>query len=446
MKKITIIGSGYVGLVTGACLAEMGNLVTCLDVDREKIEALNTGKIPFFEPGLEELVKRGIEAKRLQFTTSYERALSGTKICFLALPTPSRSDGSCDDSYVLEAAKELAKHLHEYLIVVNKSTIPVGTTDRVRNVIQKELEDRKIEAPFDVVSNPEFLQEGSAIHNCMHPDRIILGVESVRAQKVLEELYSPFREVIQVMDIPSAELSKYAANAMLATRLSFMNHLAGLCEKIGGNIDCVRKAIGADPRIGERYLLPGIGFGGSCLPKDVDALCAIAEEHDHPSDFFRLILDINASQKHKFFQKTLSYFGSLEGKTLAIWGLSFKPNTDDMREAPSLDLIRMCSESGAALRLFDPVAMQKAKKHLADKSNLQFCMDEYDAAKGADAIILVTEWPEFQSVDFNKVGILMHNKAVFDGRNLYDMHEMKTLGFDYFCIGKSAEQTKEPIV
>ncbi|NGX47610.1 MAG: UDP-glucose 6-dehydrogenase TuaD [Chlamydiae bacterium] len=446
MKKITIIGSGYVGLVTGACLAEMGNLVTCLDIDQEKINSLLAGKIPFFEPGLEELVKRAVAAGRLTFTISYEQALHNAELCFLALPTPSHPDGSCDYSYVFKATAELAKHITDYLIIINKSTIPVGTTGKVREIIEDVLDQRGIDIPFDVVSNPEFLQEGTAIHNCMNPDRIILGLDSQRAQKVLQQLYAPFKDQIQIMDIPSAELSKYAANAMLAMRLSFMNHLAGLCEKVGGNIEQVRQALGADPRIGHRYLQAGIGFGGSCLPKDVDALCAIAKDHGHSPDFFRMILEVNEQQKKAFFQKILSHFGSLEGKTFAIWGLSFKPNTDDLREAPSLDLIKMLTESGAALRLFDPIAMSNAKKILGNSSQLKFCQDEYDAAQQTDAIILITEWPEFRSVDFSKLGVLMRNKVLFDGRNLYDMHEMENLGFEYFCIGKTKQPAKQWIV
>ena len=360
MKQVTIIGTGYVGLVTGACLAEMGNQVTCLDVDEEKIDQLLSCKVPFFEPGLEELVKRGVNAKRLFFTTSYSQALIGAELCFLALPTPSNEDGSCDYRYVFAAAESLAKHMEEGILIINKSTIPVGTTEKVRQKIQQALAGRDVE--FDVVSNPEFLQEGSAIYNCMNPDRIILGVENDRSQAILEQLYAPFREKIQVMDIASAELSKYAANGMLAMRLSYMNHLAGLCERVGADIDEVRQAIGSDPRIGNKYLQPGVGFGGSCLPKDVDALCAIAREHGHPSAFFRMILEINEAQKRAFFEKITDYFGPLKGKTFAIWGLSFKPNTDDLREAPSLTLISMLREKGAHLRLFDPVAMEQAQK------------------------------------------------------------------------------------
>jgi UDPglucose 6-dehydrogenase len=435
MKQVTIIGTGYVGLVTGACLAEMGNQVTCLDVDEEKVQKLISGSVPFFEPGLEELVKRGLHAKRLRFTTSYADALKGAELCFLALPTPSREDGSCDYRYVFSAVESLAPHLEDEAIVVNKSTIPVGTTQKVRQKIAAAIGERKL--TFEVVSNPEFLQEGCAVFNCMNPDRIILGVESDWALKVLQQLYAPFREKLLVMDIPSAELAKYAANAMLATRLSFMNHLAGLCEKVGGDIDQVRLAIGSDPRIGDKYLLPGLGFGGSCLPKDVDALSAIASEHDHPSGFYQMILEINENQKKAFVTKVEAHFGSLEGKTLAIWGLSFKPNTDDLREAPSLTIIELLREKGATLRLFDPIAMEAAKKQLPNADALYFAEDEYDVVKGTDALLLITEWPEFQSVDFQKIGALMRSKVLFDGRNLYSVKEMEELGFEYACIGKS---------
>jgi UDPglucose 6-dehydrogenase len=443
--KVVIIGSGYVGLVTGACLAEMGNKVTCLDIDHNKIDLLSSGQIPFYEPGLEDLVKRGLQAERLIFTTSYEKAMEDAEICFLALPTPPLPDGSCDYSFVFQAATEVAKHLTDYLIIVNKSTIPVGTTEEVRKTIQRILDQRTLSLPFDVVSNPEFLQEGTAIHNCLNPDRIILGVDSKRAQETLETLYAPFQDRIQVMDIPSAELAKYAANAMLATRISFMNYLSGLCEKVGGNIEEVRKAVGADPRIGSDYLLPGIGFGGSCLRKDVDALCAIAEEHDYPSAFFRSILEINDVQKKWFFQKILSYFGTLKGKTLAIWGLSFKPHTDDMRQAPSLDLIRMCAEHGAHLQLFDPIALPNAKRLLLNVPHLQFCETAYEAAKGADGMILVTEWPDFKKVDLSSILELMQGTAFFDGRNFFDMEQMEHLGFDYFCVGKKTGPLRERV-
>lgn len=436
MKKIAVIGCGYVGLVTGAWFAEMGNHVICVDIDDEKIDALKRGDIPFFEPGLAEMVKRGITAGRLFFTQSYDEALSDALICFLALPTPSNDDGGCNHEYVLEAAKTIAHKMQGDLIIANKSTIPVGTTREVHGIIAEILTKREKHFSFDVVSNPEFLQEGSAITNCMDPDRIILGVESDWAKDILLRLYTPYLERIQIMDIESAELCKYGANAMLALRISFMNAFSGLCEKVGGNIDAIRRAIGSDPRIGNRYLSAGIGFGGSCLPKDVSALCAIARENDYDTSFFEAILDVNESQKRRFFEKILRYFGSLQGKTLAIWGLSFKPNTDDLREAPSLDLINMCLSEGAHLRLFDPVAMPKARPLFETQTSVCFCNDEYIAATGADAIVVVTEWPEFRSVDFDKIGVLMRNRVVFDGRNLYQEKALDESGFDYVSIGK----------
>lgn len=416
MKKITIIGCGYVGLVTGACLAEMGNSVTCLDIDEQKIESLLRGKIPFYEPGLKELV----EHQKLFFTTSYADALKDCEICFLTLPTPSNPDGSCDLTFVFDVARKLRNHLDRYTVVVNKSTVPVGTSKKVAEILSG--------LDVDVASNPEFLQEGSAIENFRNPDRIILGVESKKAMRCLQELYAPFADLLQIMDIASAELSKYAANAMLATRLSFMNHLSLLCEKVGADIDCIREAIGRDPRIGDQFLFPGVGFGGSCLPKDVSALLA-----DHPSDLLRVVLEINSEQKRQFFQKIRDYFGTLTGKTIAILGLSFKPNTDDMREAPSLDIIQMALEEGAFVRVFDPVA----KPLLPDCT---FCKDEYEAAEGANAAVLITQWPQFQSIDFDKLGMLMKEKVFFDGRNFIESKKLDRAGFASYRIGKPNNQ------
>lgn len=421
MKKITIIGCGYVGLVTGACLAEMGNFVTCLDIDEQKIESLLRGKVPFYEPGLSELVKH----QKLFFTTSYRDALKECEICFLALPTPSNADGSCDLSFVFDATRKLKSHLNGYTVIVNKSTVPVGTSKKVAEILDG--------LDVDIASNPEFLQEGSAIYNFRNPDRIILGVESKKAEKCLMELYEPFADLLQVMDITSAELSKYAANAMLATRLSFMNHLSLLCEKVGADIDCVREAIGADPRIGDQFLFPGVGFGGSCLPKDVSALLAISKEVDHPSDLLQAVLEINEEQKKQFFQKVKTHFGSLSGKTIAILGLSFKPNTDDIREAPSLDIIQMALEEGAFVRVFDPIA----KPLLPDCTS---CKDEYEAAMGANAAILITQWPQFQSINFAKLGMLMKEKVFFDGRNFIESKKLDSAGFFSYRIGKPSNQ------
>ncbi len=433
MKKITIIGTGYVGLVTGACLAEMGNLVTCLDIDQEKISSLKVGNLPFYEPGLKELVHKGIASTRLQFTDQYTQAIPGTEICFFALPTPSKSDESCDLDYILLAAKQVAEVMNNYLVIVNKSTVPVGTGERLRGELLKH---QPSPIPFDIVSNPEFLREGTAVNDCMHPDRILLGIDSKNAEQQMKELYAQYLDQVMVMDIPSAELAKYAANTMLATRISLMNELAGLCEKLGADIESVRIAMGADERIGTRYLSPGIGFGGSCLPKDVKALRSTAKQNDHPCTFFDSILEINERQRKHFFDKIMRHFGSLKGITLGIWGLAFKPDTDDLREAPSLYLIEKFLEAGANLRIYDPVSMPKAKKFLKN-DEIQFCEDASDAAEEVDALILVTEWSEFQTADFKKIGPLMKQKILFDGRNQYKEMEMEELGFTYFRIGKT---------
>lgn len=427
MRKITIIGTGYVGLVTGACLAALGNHVTCLDIDQEKIAALSRGQLPFYEPGLEELVQEGIENKRLTFSVKYSEAIPGCEFCFLALPTPSNSDESCDISYVLQAAKQLSRVMTDHLVVINKSTVPVGTAEKVRQIISETTD-----LPFDVVSNPEFLSEGSAIKNYMNPDRILIGVDSPRAEELMKELYATHLDWIQVMDIPSAELAKYAANGMLALRISYMNDLAGLCEKLGANIESIKLAIGADARIGHRYLNPGIGFGGSCLPKDVKALRTTAKLNNHPSALFDSILEINQRQQEAFLSKIAHYFDDLSGKTLAIWGLAFKPDTDDLREAPALYLIQSLLEMGAKVRVFDPIAIPKAKPILSRFADVHFCESEYEAAHSADAIVLVTEWEQFKRVDFGKISC----RVLFDGRNVYNESEMQNLGFDYFSIGK----------
>lgn len=434
MRKITIIGTGYVGLVTGACLADMGNQVTCLDIDRKKIDSLKQAKVPFFEPGLEDLVQKGIKSSLLTFTTDYSQAIPGCEFCFLALPTPSNHDESCDVSYVLQAAKQLAENMDGYLVVITKSTVPVGTAEKVRQTIANNLKDQNVDFPFDVVSNPEFLAEGVAIKNYLHPERIIIGVDSSRAEKQMKELYASYLDRLQVMDIPSAELSKYAANGMLALRISYMNDLAGLCEKLGANIESIKQAISADPRIGKNHLNPGIGFGGSCLPKDVRALRSMAKLSNHPSSLYDSILEINIKQREAFVSKITHYFDNLEGKTFAIWGLSFKPNTDDLREAPALYLIQSLLERGAKIKVYDPVAMPKAGQLLPRE--VQFCDSEYEAAEKAHAILLITEWAQFKQADFAKIGPTMTCKALFDGRNQYSPTEMENLGFDYFCVGR----------
>ena len=421
-----MIGTGYVGLVTGACFAEKGHTVTCLDIDPSKIDALKSGIVPFHEPGLQELV-RGVD---LIFTTDYAEALSaGAEIVFLCLPTPSNDDGSCNLSFFLEAAKQLSQSMSGPLIIVNKSTVPIGTAAMVQQTIQEGLDTRGANYSFDVLSNPEFLSEGTALFNCRSPDRVIIGSDNPYAAEQLASLYRPFSDTILLMDVASAELTKYAANAMLASRLSMMNALSQMCDRHGGNIQCIQYALAADTRIGPRYLAAGIGFGGSCLPKD---LFAIQSE----SPIFDAILQVNQIQQDLFFDKIKEYFnGNLEGETIAVWGLSFKPGTDDLREAPSLKLIEKCAAAGARMRVYDPQAMEKAKD-LITSEGVTFCTSALDAATGSTAITLVTEWDEFKNVDFAKIGPLMRDKALFDGRNVYEPDQMEALGFDYYSIGR----------
>lgn len=436
---LLIIGSGYVGLVTGACFAEMGHHVTCLDIDTVKVEKLKNGIIPIFEPSLDELVKRNVKAGRLHFTTDYAAAVKGSDVCFIAVPTPSDANGSCDLSYVFSAAEQIAKHMTSYKIVVNKSTVPVGTAAAVKKHMQQFTQ-----IPFDVVSNPEFLKEGSAISDCMKPDRIILGVNSPQATQTMKALYASFNlnhDRLLIMDVRSAEMTKYAANAMLATRISFMNELAGLCEKVGANINEVRIGIGSDSRIGYQFLYPGVGYGGSCFPKDLKALQAMARDAHYETPIINAVETINQRQKKLLAKKITAYFGKTGGlsdKTIAIWGLSFKPDTDDIREAPSLELIQELLACGAKLRLFDPVSMHNAKHLLGDHPNLHWCADEYDAAAGAHAIALVTEWKQFRFVDRQALIEKMQGKGFFDGRNQYKHQDMSTHGFDYFGIGVPA--------
>lgn len=434
--NILIIGTGYVGLVTGACFAEMGHHVICLDIDAKKIENLQNGIIPIFEPGLEEMVKRNVAAGRLSFTTDYKEGIEKSLVCFLAVPTPADEDGACDLQYVLSAAKQIGLHMTDYRVIVNKSTVPVGSSGKVRETI---LSCQSKPIPFDVVSNPEFLKEGCALADCMKPDRIILGVESQKALLIMKEIYSAFtlnHDRILFMDIPSAEMTKYAANAMLACRISFMNELAGLCEKLGANINDVRIGIGSDHRIGYHFLYAGIGFGGSCFPKDIRALEAMGEKSNYSMPILEAIGTVNKRQKKILGQKITSHFqGNLSGKTIAIWGLSFKPDTDDIREAPALELIEELLRQGAILRLYDPVAMEKTHKYLQPHPSIHFCENEYDAAQGADAVALVTEWKQFRFVDFEKILKEMQGSAFFDGRNQYKKQEMQAKGFQYYGIG-----------
>jgi len=438
---ILIVGTGYVGLVTGACFAEMGHHVLCLDIDRNKIEALVRGEIPIFEPGLEELVKRNMHHKRLSFTTDYAKAVAASQVIFIAVPTPSNPDGSCNTSYVENAARQIAEQITDYRILVNKSTVPVGTANRVRNTLLETFSKRNVSIPFDIVSNPEFLKEGAAIQDCLKPDRIVIGADSPKAATVLKEIYAPFtlsHDRILVMDTLSAELTKYAANAMLATRISFMNEIASICKEVGANINEVRKGIGSDSRIGYSFLYPGVGYGGSCFPKDVRALIATAAEVGCEPHLLQAVDNVNERQKKVLGQKIARYFstrGGLKNKTIALWGLSFKPDTDDMREAPSLTLIHELLSAGCYLRLFDPIAIPNAKKILGNSPAITWCNSEHEASEGAHAIALLTEWKQFRLVDFHPIRAHMQGAAFFDGRNQYKPNDMKLKGFDYIAIG-----------
>jgi len=438
---LLIVGTGYVGLVSGACFAEMGHHVVCLDIDKEKIRLLQEGVIPIFEPGLEELIRRNQQAGRLHFTCNYQEAVFHSQVCFLAVPTPSTESGACDISYVLSAAREIARHMDGYKLIVAKSTVPVGTCFAIKEAMQDILDARSCPYEFDVVSNPEFLKEGTAVLDCMKPDRIVLGCENDRSSAIMKEIYSSFtlnHDRILLMDTLSAEMTKYAANAMLATRISFMNELAGICEKLGANIHNVRIGIGSDSRIGYHFLYAGAGFGGSCFPKDVHALSSQAKEAGAKSQILDAVAIVNSEQKRvlgKKIKEHFTSFGGLSNKTIAIWGLSFKPDTDDIREAPAFTLIQELLEENAILRLYDPVAMPNAKKQLQKHPNIHFCEDEYDAANNADAIALVTEWKQFRFVNFDKLAKTMRHKALFDGRNQYKPQEIKAKGFHYFGIG-----------
>jgi UDPglucose 6-dehydrogenase len=445
--QILIVGTGYVGLVTGACFAEMGHTITCLDIDREKIEKLQKGIVPIFEPGLEELVKRNLMQKRLRFTTDYAKAVAANKVCFIAVPTPSKPDGACDTSYVEVAARQIAACMNDYKILVNKSTVPVGTAYLVTNILREEFAKRGVSIPFDVVSNPEFLKEGAAVQDCLKPDRIIIGVDQAKPGEVLREIYSPFtlsHDRIIMMDTLSAEMTKYAANAMLAIRISFMNEIAEICKRVGANVNEVRKGIGSDSRIGYNFLYPGVGYGGSCFPKDVRALASIARAVGCDPLLLEATEAVNNRQKKVLAQKLSRYFstrGGVKGKTIAVWGLSFKPDTDDMREAPSVTFIEDLLKEGARVRLFDPVAMPNAKKIFGDSPLITWCTDEFDSAAGSDAVALLTEWKQFRLVDVQSVLTQMKGVGFFDGRNQYKPRDMKDKGFDYFAIGVPDQET-----
>ena len=439
--KITIVGTGYVGLVTGTCFAEMGTDVTCVDIDQNKIDGLNRGRIPIFEPGLDELVAKNVREGRLHFSTSLADNLRGVSVVFSAVGTPPDEDGSADLRYVMDVARTVGRHAGDYFVLVTKSTVPVGTAQKVKAVLAEELGRRGLDFPFDVASNPEFLKEGAAIKDFMAPDRVVVGVESERARKLMEKLYKPFTlngYPILFMDIPSAEMTKYAANAMLATRISFMNDIANLCEIVGANVDDVRKGMGSDARIGSRFLYAGCGYGGSCFPKDVKALSQIGRKAGHPMRIIDAVEEVNESQKHVVFEKLRHAFGGdLRGKAIALWGLAFKPETDDMREAPALVVIDELLRAGATVRAFDPVAMDETRRRIGDK--ITYCTDKADAAMGADAVALMTEWKQFRMADWSDLKGRMRGRVVVDGRNIYDETELRELGFAYYRIGKKTE-------
>lgn len=431
--KIAVVGTGYVGLVTGTCFAETGNHVTCIDIDKKKVEKLNNKQITIYEPGLEALFERNIRQGRLEFTTSLKEGIKGAQIIFLALPTPPGEDGSADLQYVLRVAEDLGPMLEEFTVIVDKSTVPVGTAEKVTAKVK---EGAKVD--FEVVSNPEFLREGVAVEDFMKPDRVVIGAEEPRSVKLMEKLYAPFvrqGNPIIFMDVRSAELTKYAANSFLATKITFMNEIANLCELMGADVDKVRKGIGTDSRIGNRFLFAGIGYGGSCFPKDVQALAKSSSEVDYDFKILNSVMDVNQNQKQKLISPLKSYFNSdLKGKTIAIWGLAFKPYTDDIREAPALENIQTLLDLGAKVKAYDPEAMENVKGLFGDK--IYFANDQYDALEEADALMIMTEWPIFRTPEFEKISSRLKNKIIFDGRNLYDLPQMEELGFEYHSVGR----------
>jgi len=438
--KIAVIGTGYVGLVTGTCLAETGNTITCVDIDVEKVKKLKSGTITIYEPGLEQLFERNIKQDRLTFTTDLKEGIKGAKVIFLALPTPPGEDGSADLKYILKVAEDLGPLLEEYTVVIDKSTVPVGTADKVDKRIRA---NAKVE--FDVVSNPEFLREGVAVEDFMKPERVVIGTRSERAKKIMETLYSPFvrqGNPLVFMDERSAELTKYAANSFLATKISFMNEIANLCERVGANVDDVRRGIGTDSRIGKRFLFPGIGYGGSCFPKDVQALAKSSKDADYNFRILEAVMLVNELQKTRLIPVIHKHFqNNLKGKVIAMWGLSFKPHTDDIREAPSLYNIEELLKAGAHIKAHDPESMENVKKLLGTK--VQFCNTPYEAADGADAIFIATEWPEFRTPDFERISSALKSKVIFDGRNLYEPQAMQELGFTYYSIGRDTVYAKK---
>ena len=431
--KIAVVGTGYVGLVSGTCFAETGNEVICVDIDQSKVDKLSNGQITIYEPGLETLFKRNLREGRLTFTTNLEDALKDSLVVFLALPTPPGEDGSADLRYVLGVAEDLGNMMTDYKVIVDKSTVPVGTADKVHAAISKNYT-----GDFDVVSNPEFLREGVAVDDFMKPDRVVIGAQSDKAFEIMDELYAPYvrqGNPVMHMDTRSAELTKYAANSFLATKISFMNEIARLCELLGADVDMVRKGVGSDDRIGKRFLFPGIGYGGSCFPKDVKALVHSAASVDYDFKILKAVEDVNADQKKALVPKIMQHYGSIEGKTVALWGLAFKPNTDDIREAPALEMIELLTQAGAKVQAYDPEAMANVKAIMADKAT--FCESSYETLEGADFLVIATEWPEFRTPDFNKIQSLLKDKVIFDGRNLFELETLKKHGFTYYSIGRS---------
>ena len=440
--KISIVGTGYVGLVTGACFADVGNQVLCVDKDQKKIDMLLEGKIPIYEPGLEKLVKQNVEQSRLEFTTTISESVRHAEVIFIAVGTPPDEDGSADLSHVLAVAKSIGQELQDYRLIVTKSTVPVGTAAKVRAAIAKELENRGVDIEFSVASNPEFLKEGAAIDDFMKPDRVVVGADDEKAVSLMRQLYAPFNrnhERIIVMDVPSAELTKYAANAMLATKISFMNELSNMAERLGADIELVRQGIGSDPRIGYHFIYPGCGYGGSCFPKDVQALHRTAKEQGYEARLLQAVEDVNQNQKTVVLDKIKHHFGNdLSDKTFAVWGLAFKPNTDDMREAPSVVIIKGLIEAGARIKAYDPVALHEAKEILADElEHIELVDDMYGASEEADALVVVTEWKTFRSPDFERLASQLKTPVIFDGRNIYEPQAMSDLGFKYYGIGRS---------
>ena len=436
--KISVVGTGYVGLVSGTCFSQTGVDVVCVDVNESKIDKLKNGQIPIYEPGLEDIFKYNVEKGRLSFTTNLEESLTDCEAVFIAVGTPPGEDGSADLKYVLGVAREIGRHIDHYMVIVTKSTVPVGTSMKVKAAIQEEINKRNVDVTFDVASNPEFLKEGSAVDDFLKPDRIVVGIESPEAEKVMKKLYKPFLlngHPILFMDISSSEMTKYAANSMLATKISFMNDIANLCELVGADVGMVRKGIGSDARIGNKFIYPGTGYGGSCFPKDVQALVRTADEHGHSLEILKAVEAVNYRQKSVLIAKIKSHFGNdLSGLRFAMWGLSFKPKTDDMREAPSLVIIDLLIKEGASVVAYDPVAMEEAQHILGDK--IVFAKDEYDACIDADALIIVTEWPEFRMPNFRVLQKLLKNNTIFDGRNIYEPEEMQEIKFNYYSIGR----------